>query len=490
MSGLLDSPKFARSLSSRRQSPKMLAVETTGDPGAIPPDIYGHTAVLDEGGGGVMIIFGGCNTKGEFLSTLHELNLETFTWRKVSNLSGTPEARQFHSAVLHHGYMYVFGGTGNTTYNDLHRYHIDTQTWSKVKTRGSVPSKRYGHTAVVLGDSMYIFGGFDQAYGLARNDLYTLNLVTMEWKLMKTEGIIPKDLYHHCAVVHQGSMYVCGGCGPLVPELLEYRFGSNTWSVVNTTGGPRTARWGCAAAVCQGVMLLCGGRDAVGNFGDLYEFHFESFSWIQTSGSHGISPRFFHSAIVHDDYMYIFGGRNLYHFSFSDLYKCSVEIKEGRSSLIANMRSLLYDAEISDVTFIFPKEEGLEVTGHRNILSARCPVFRAMFRSGMKEGQPGNKVKIENMSSETFIAMLEYLYTGLLKVQASVVLPLIEAADLYGLEHLKGLCADKAARYMDADNVHTMLLMAEKYNIPKLKVLCQSFLVSHDLAECESATQC
>ena len=75
MSGLLDSPKFARSLSSRRQSPKMLAVETTGDPGAIPPDIYGHTAVLDEGGGGVMIIFGGCNTKGEFLSTLHELNL-------------------------------------------------------------------------------------------------------------------------------------------------------------------------------------------------------------------------------------------------------------------------------------------------------------------------------------------------------------------------------------------------------------------------------
>jgi len=148
--------------------------------GAAPSERYGHSAVLDEGGGGVMIVFGGCDGGGKFCGDVFFYNIETRTWSSLDpreKQHGTPpDGRLFHTAVLHNGSMYVFGGNSNGYYNDLQRFHLETQRWTLIHQEGGdpPPSPRYGHSAVVFGDSMYIFGGYDKD-GFACNDLHEYN---------------------------------------------------------------------------------------------------------------------------------------------------------------------------------------------------------------------------------------------------------------------------------------------------------------------------
>src|SRR3990167_7002820 len=92
--------------------------------GEAPCSRHGHTAVIDEKGGGVMIIFGGCDEKGRFCSDLSFYNIETREWTQMNDLPGMPNGRQFHSAVLYDRWMYIFAGNSNGYYNDLHRFHV------------------------------------------------------------------------------------------------------------------------------------------------------------------------------------------------------------------------------------------------------------------------------------------------------------------------------------------------------------------------------
>lgn len=76
------------------------------------------------------------------------------------------------------------------------------------------------------------------------------------------------------------------------------------------------------------------------------------------------------------------------------------------------VRQLLTDVEllVGDTTF----------SAHRSILSARSPVFAAMFSSGMKESQTGS-VRIEDVDPDVFKDFLNYLYKGMLPLYRSTM---------------------------------------------------------------------
>lgn len=81
--------------------------------------------------------------------------------------------------------MYIFGGFNasmSERTNDLHIFNINDQTWDyKVKTSSYPPSARDGHTGCIYQNHMYIFGGRDQD-NTKLNDIWKLNLETLEWK--------------------------------------------------------------------------------------------------------------------------------------------------------------------------------------------------------------------------------------------------------------------------------------------------------------------
>jgi len=178
-----------------------------------------------------------------------------------------------------------------------------------------------------------------------------------------------------------------------------------------------------------------------------------------------ISARVFASVVVDSEdnhRLYVFGGRNIHHFYFSDLYEIDLEYKSSQCALVEDIRSLLNDSNWFDVIFVFPQEENKQIRAHRNILASRSSHFTAMFKSGMKEAIQGI-VLVHDVKYSTFYGLLEYLYSGRLYVPSGEVIDLLQVADKYGLEHLKQLCAKKIQRFIDRHNVVELLTLAEKF---------------------------
>ncbi len=86
---------------------------------------------------------------------------------------------------------------------------------------------------------------------------------------------------------------------------------------------------------------------------------------------------------------------------------------------------------------------------HRSLLSARSPVFAAMFGSGMKEAKTGH-VRIEDANPDTFQRFLKFLYTGMLEPSA-MDKELFAVADKYQVSTLMELCRP-AAHTADTDD--------------------------------------
>lgn len=91
------------------------------------------------------------------------------SWRRIGNEhvlrgpgSQPPSRRYGHTMVHHDRFLYVFGGSADSTLpNDLHCYDLDAQVWHIIQPEDNsdVPSGRVFHASAVIGDAMYIFGG-------------------------------------------------------------------------------------------------------------------------------------------------------------------------------------------------------------------------------------------------------------------------------------------------------------------------------------------
>ncbi|XP_037935608.1 leucine-zipper-like transcriptional regulator 1 homolog [Teleopsis dalmanni] len=105
----------------------------------------------------------------QITNSLFEFHFKTKTWRRISNehvlrgASSIPPSRRYGHTMVHHDrFLYVFGGSADSTLpNDLHCYDLDTQVWSVItpEANSDVPSGRVFHASAVIGDAMYIFGG-------------------------------------------------------------------------------------------------------------------------------------------------------------------------------------------------------------------------------------------------------------------------------------------------------------------------------------------
>jgi hypothetical protein len=103
----------------------------------------------------------------------------------------------------------------------------------------------------------------------------------------------------------------------------------------------------------------------------------------------------------------------------------------------------------TDVEFLFVKEEGL-LFAHRFILSARSPVFAAMFSNDMIESQTG-RVEIHDADFCLFRHFLKFIYTGKLDIAARN-LELLALADKYQIETLQEMC-QAATREVDIQEI-------------------------------------
>jgi Galactose oxidase, central domain len=152
-----------------------------------------HTAAADPATGRIWV-FGGVDSTGMHLNDLHYFDTQAVRWSgPVTAAQGTPPAaRAEHTAAVHNGSLYIFGGRHRATplngglersLNDLHRLELQTMTWHQIayssSSNGSsaVPSPRHSAAAVVVPahTALLVLGGVDSS-GRALRDAWAFDL--------------------------------------------------------------------------------------------------------------------------------------------------------------------------------------------------------------------------------------------------------------------------------------------------------------------------
>ncbi|KAL6659258.1 hypothetical protein ACP70R_003298 [Stipagrostis hirtigluma subsp. patula] len=146
------------------------------------------------------------------------------------------------------------------------------------------------------------------------------------------------------------------------------------------------------------------------------------------------------------------------------------------------LADLLERKEGADVTF---SVSGETFAAHRLVLAMRSPVFKAeLFGPMSKEGT--QHIVIEDMQPGVFKIMLYFIYTDILDgiddgghydgEKYEIVRHLLVAADRYDIERLKLLCQSILCNNLDVRNVATTLALADQHHCRKLKNACIEFM--------------
>ena len=124
--------------------------------GDIPGVRMGHSATLYQGD--KLLVYGGENEHREYLSDVVILDLKTHHWTQPEVHGSVPKGRARHAAVVYEDKLFVIGGlTGETNYilDDICYLDLKTWTWSRTWTF----VQRFDHTAWIWGGRLWIFGG-------------------------------------------------------------------------------------------------------------------------------------------------------------------------------------------------------------------------------------------------------------------------------------------------------------------------------------------
>ncbi|KAL3436682.1 hypothetical protein BDV09DRAFT_43503 [Aspergillus tetrazonus] len=135
---------------------KTLRWDLVDNYGDIPGVRMGHTANLYQDN--KLIVFGGENEHGEYLSDVIIFDVPTSTWTQPEVRGQIPRGRARHAAVIHEDKLFILGGSESSGILD-DMFYLDLKTWTW--SRPWKFTARFDHLAWVWGGRLWTFGGLD-----------------------------------------------------------------------------------------------------------------------------------------------------------------------------------------------------------------------------------------------------------------------------------------------------------------------------------------
>jgi len=112
---------------------------------------------------------------------------------------------------------------------------------------------------------------------------------------------------------------------------------------------------------------------------------------------------------------------------------------------------------------------------HQLILSARSPVFKAMFQADMLEKET-QKVHLVDLDPEVVSEMLHFVYTGETNKMEEFAEDLFAAADRYQLDQLKALYEESLYMSLKVENCVELFVIGDIYHADMLKGIAIKFI--------------
>lgn len=470
-------------------------------------------------------VFGGDNGKN-MLNDLLRFDVKDKSWGRAFTTGLPPAPRYHHSAVVHEGSMFVFGGyTGDihsnsnlTNKNDLYEYKFATGQWVQWKFEGRRPVARAAHGAAVYENKLWIFAGYD---GNARlNDMWTIPLTgsaeVRTWEEVAQTGDIPPTCCNFALAVARDAMFVFSGQSgaKITNNLFQFNFKDKLWTRISTehilrgSPPPPEKRYGHTMVAFDRHLYVFGGATGQTLPNDLHCFDLDSQTWsiIEPSPESMIpAGRLFHAAAVVTDAMYVFGGTvdnnvrsgEMYRFQFSSYPKCTLHDDYGR---------LLESQQFCDVIFVVGQEK-VRIPAHISLVAARSPWLQQKIRQtkaqehndlvdeDQGEGQNSKvtciEVTIEDAEPRAFELVLAYIYRDRIYPYQSttegkeltsnevtlLMMDVYRLALKFHMRRLEQLCVQYLEASIGHNNVLVALQNAARLKLDFLKEYCLKFIV-------------
>ncbi|KAF8389917.1 hypothetical protein HHK36_024436 [Tetracentron sinense] len=176
----------------------------------------GHSAALF----GIRIfIFGGYrksrHSNALYYNDLYILDTETLKWECAITSDTLPSARHGHTCSSWKNKMVVVGGedASGCFLSDVHILDTDTLIWTELQTSGQILSPCIFHSTVALGKNLFVFGGYTK-FQKPCDDLHTLNVDTGFWTKVMATGQVPSARFAtagDCVDPSKGVLLFLGG---------------------------------------------------------------------------------------------------------------------------------------------------------------------------------------------------------------------------------------------------------------------------------------
>lgn len=160
----------------------------------------------------------------------------------------------------------------------------------------------------------------------------------------------------------------------------------------------------------------------------------------------------------------------------------------GERTTLKQLETIFFQQSYCDVNFLLGNES---IGAHMAVLSARSPVFAAMFQHDMREAQT-REVVVSDIDSSVFKQFLHYVYAGRapeLKLTDDVAQPLLLAADKYDVADLKEECLSLLKSRMTVDNVIDTLIWAYYHSMTRLVEVALMFVAQHGHESCAGRSE-
>jgi hypothetical protein len=263
--------------------------------------------------------FGGSSLASvEHASVGHDGSIGQFT--RTSGVA-LVTARQGHATVVVGSYLYVLGGSGNSTLNSIERssIHADGSLGPFAIVPGvTLATARYGHTAFVAGSYLYVLGGSANNGVLKDVERATLNSDGSLSPFVAVSGnTLTTSRSGHSIAVFGNYVYVFGGVGTsgslASVERAPLDAGGVLGSFEMVSGiALKTSRHGHTTTAVGNSLYVLGGS------GDAGPLEHGEHASLNISGSLGpfstvsgvtlLVPRAFYCAAVTGNYLYAVGG--------------------------------------------------------------------------------------------------------------------------------------------------------------------------------------
>jgi N-acetylneuraminic acid mutarotase len=202
---------------------------------------------------------------------------------------------------------------------------VDEYDWVLLQTRGAKkPGNIAYHTLNMYSDHECILIG-GSSLGSDNPNIYELDLNSLEWtvdKHAKPEDL--KSIDEHTATLHDGKIYVFGGNihGFKTNNMYILDIETRKWQTMHFKNGP-PPRASHSAIVKDDELYIFGGKDEDNNkLGDLWIYNIKTGTWNEAQYPHGEGPisRSGHSTGVFKNYIIVYAGIHELTQELSDMY--------------------------------------------------------------------------------------------------------------------------------------------------------------------------